>query len=533
MTGNRLKTLPWRCSTPLLSGVLMCVMLQQPAAQEQTIPLYDSLGSFGRTINTSHPTAQQFFDQGLRLAYAFGREDAVRSFREAQRHDPECAMCYWGEAWALGPYRNSPMSEERSREAFAAIQKALSWTGNASGIEKALIEAMAVRYRKEPEPENRAELDRAYSAAMKDVVRRFPWDLDAGTLYAEALTSMRPRDLWTPEGMPRPETATAIAILESVLGRHIKHPGACHFYIHVVESSSSPSRAEACADLLGEAMPGASHIQHMPSHIHMRVGRYGDAVRANQRAVIADQRAALGEAAAIYPAHNLQMLAFAAAYDGQSSIAIQAARDHQEQSSDPVYLTQVLVRFGRWQELLDQQEPEDPFPRAIWLFGRGLASLRNGDPDRAREHLEGLEGHTGEADPEAEYRRSRQVDLLRIARALLAGEILSAEGRDQEAVGTFQEILAVQDGLPYSEPEAWLLPVRHYLGAALLERGQTAAAERQYRQELRHHPDNGWSLVGLGRSLRKQGRLDEASTIHRRFRKVWSRADVWLASSRF
>ncbi len=257
----------------LMRVALFALILLQPAlAEDKTIPLYQTLGNFGRKITTSDPMAQRYFDQGLRLAYAFGREAAARSFREAYGWDQDCAMCYWGEAWAMGPYQNEKMSEENAQEAYPAIQKALSLSEPLNDVEKALIEAMLVRYRKEPDPENRRELDEAYVRAMEDVVRRFPWDLDAGTLYAESLIVLHPWDLRTAEGEDRPETVLAIDALESVLGRNLKHPGACHLYIHAVESSSTPARAEACADLLADVMPGASHIQHMPSHIYMRVG---------------------------------------------------------------------------------------------------------------------------------------------------------------------------------------------------------------------------------------------------------------------
>ena len=513
---------------------LFALILLQPAlAEDKTIPLYQTLGNFGRKITTSDPMAQRYFDQGLRLAYAFGREAAARSFREAYGWDQDCAMCYWGEAWAMGPYQNEKMSEENAQEAYPAIQKALSLSEPLNDVEKALIEAMLVRYRKEPDPENRRELDEAYVRAMEDVVRRFPWDLDAGTLYAESLIVLHPWDLRTAEGEDRPETVLAIDALESVLGRNLKHPGACHLYIHAVESSSTPARAEACADLLADVMPGASHIQHMPSHIYMRVGRYGDAVRANQRAVIADQMAARGRAVAIYSDHNLQMLAFAATWDGQSSIAMQAASDHVRQGSDPVYLTQVLTRFGRWEELLALEPPEGTFPLAIWHFGRALAHLRSDDLEAARESLKVVASSREDVDPESEYRRNKAQDLLTIAESILNGEILRVEGHHNDAMRAFRKGLASEDGLSYSEPEPWLLPIRHFMGAALFEAGRNWEAEKLYREDLETHPQNGWALLGLDQSLRAQGKEFEADAAGREFERAWARADVWLPGSRF
>jgi len=505
-------------------------------APSNGVPLHDNLGAHQRGITTTSPLAQRYFNQGLQLANAFGRTEAVQSFREAQRHDPECAMCFWGEAWALGPYINEAMGDEAGREAYRAIQKANALAPNVTENERDLIEAMAMRYAPAPTADNRARLDSAYADAMRDVVRRFPNDLDAGALLGEAIMVLSPWDHWAPDGQPRPGTDEAIAVLESVLARDIKNPGACHHYIHLVEASPNPERAEACADHLAAAIPGASHIQHMPSHIYMNIGRYGDSVRANQRAWQVDQQAAHGAGFAIYPGHNLHMLIFAAWQDGQSAVALQAAEDLAMMSPDDAFYPLLMrVRFGRWDEVLAMEAPESDFHRGMWHFSQGMAHLRMAHPDSARFHLDRLEGIAA-ATPDSRlygFVGHRQKDLLNIAAVILGGESAASEGRFDDAVGTLTAALALEDHLVYDEPEPWPLPVRHYLGAVLHEANRQAEAERVFREALEDHPGNGWSLHGLKQSLVAQGKDDEAAEVLARFEEAWARADVWLPSSRF
>lgn len=508
-------------------------------AQEESepIPLYRNLGPYQRVVTTSSPMAQRYFNQGMQLAYGFGRSAAVRSFREAQQLDPGCAMCYWGEAWALGPYQNGRMNAEAGRKAYQAIRKALELSEQGTPGEKALIQAMAVRYEAEPKEENREELDRRYADALGEVVRQFPQDLDAATLLGEALIVLHPWELWLEGGRPRPETTEAVQVLESVLARSVKHAGACHLYIHAVEASPEPGRAEGCADLLADQMPGASHIQHMPSHIYMQVGRYGDAVRANQKAHYVDQMARLGRAAAIYASHNLHMLMFAAWMDGQSAVALQAARDLGRSDSNELFnYWLMLVRFGRWEQILElSPPPEDVFQAGLWHFSRGLAHLRKREKNRARVELEKLIASLESAPQDATYRsrRFRKVDLLAIARGILEGELAAAEDRVHEAVEALRKAVLVEDSLPYSEPENWHLPVRQVLGAVLFKAGRAVEAERVYREELEDHPENGWSLLGLEQSLRAQDKAGEADQVRLRFENAWARADVFLTASRF
>jgi tetratricopeptide (TPR) repeat protein len=506
-----------------------------PGVTTDSVPLYDGLGTLARAITTDVAAAQQYFNQGLRLTYGFGHDEAVRSFREAIRRDPACAMCYWGVAWALGPYLNAGRDSARIAEAFVAIAEARRLASAASDVERALIDAMATRYERVPVMDRQARLDSAYATAMRDLVRRFPHDLDIGTLYGEALMVLRPWDHWTRDGRPQPGTEEVLAVLESVLGRDIRHPGACHLYVHAVEASPAPQRAEPCAEFLGDAIPMASHVPHMPSHIWMRIGRYGDGVRANQRAWHADQMAVHGRGVPIYPTHNLHMLLFAASMDGQSAVAWQAAKDLARISAaSGFYESLVLARFGRWDDVLDlSAAPDNSFRRGIWRHARGLAHLRKGSTDSAQVQLDSLDAILRSTPDSLRFRGHRQVDLLGIARGILAGEVQAAAGRHDEAVRTLEAVLPLEDSLEYDEPEPWITPVRHVLGAILLEAGRAPESERVHREALVDHRDNGWSLFGLEQALRAQGRTAEADEVRLRFERAWTRSDVWLASSRF
>jgi len=520
-----------------------------------SVPLYGNLGPHTRTVTTTSPLAQAYFDQAKQLTFAYGHFEALPSFKEAQRHDPECAMCYWGEAWAEGPYLNSGMTEEEGVRAYAAIQRAMELRHGGTDVEQAMIEAMAQRYAEVPTEGNRLPLDSAYADAMRDVVRRFPNDLDAGSLLGEALMLLAPRKFWTADGEPEHGTPEMMAVLESVLARDITHPEACHHYIHLVEAGPHPEKAEACADHLGNAIPGASHINHMPSHIYMNIGRYGDAVAANQEAWHTDQRHAYGGPPGIYPTHNLHMMLFGAWLDGQSAVAIQAARDLGRLTRGSWFYTPVsLVRFGRWDEVLEitetpwQADPpeieegeEERFTRSThWqegmlAFSRGMAHLRLEAPDSAFWYAGMMAGIMASVPDTTSwgFRRHTQHDLLRMARGILEGEIHAAHGNYDQAVKTLHAAAAVEDGLNYDEPEPWPIPVRQVLGAVLLEAGRPAEAEAEYLKQLDHHEENGWSLFGLAQSLEAQGKMDEADAVWERFEQAWPRADIWLRSSRF
>lgn len=506
------------------------------AQADEAVPLYDDLGDLSRTVTTDSEAAQAYFDQGLRLGYAFAQPEAARSFQAAQEHDPNCAMCAWGEAWALGPYQNDPAGVGDQEDAYAAARRALDLAGDAEPWERALIDAMAVRYGppgEDADPERRTRL---YAEAMEEAVTEHPDDLDIRTLYAESLMMYRPWDLYREDGEPYPETRRVMEELEAVLAEDIGHGGACHLLIHTVEAYE-PARAEPCADELADAIPGVSHIQHMPSHIYMNIGRYGDGVRANQKARLVDQRAERGEAVSAYPPHNTLMLVFGAWLDGQSGVALSAARDiARERPEDAFHQYLQLARFGRWDELLEHgAPPEEAFQAAMWRFARGLAKLRTGDVAGAEAAVEAIRTIRDDTPDEATYHffQHPQVDLLGIAQHILAGEIAAAGGDVEAAEANLRKAIALEDGLTYSEPEPWPIPARHVLGAVLLEADQPEEAEAVYRAALEIHPSSGWSLRGLQQSLAAQGREAEAAEVGEAFRQAWQRADVWLPGSRF
>ncbi len=360
-----------------------------PKYVKDPIPLYTAaLGPFTRPISSKNSEAQAFFNQGFQMQYAFARLDAIRSFREAWKRDPDCAICYWGEAWAWGSYLNGPMSADQSPFAYFAEQRALQLMDqHANAKEKAFIQAMSVRYVKNFDPAKRREQDSAYAEAMKKLAETYPDDLDAVTLYADALFLLEPRR--GTRDVEAPNIKRLHGVLESVLAKDPKHPGACHLYVHATESTVRPDKAVACAEFLGKSIPGASHINHMPSHTWNEVGRWGDSVRANLDAWHSDQKADLGEGFAIYPDHNLHMLLYAAAMDGQGAIAVQAGRDYAKRTNDSMYQVLTLIRFGRFDEVLEvTKRPEREVNAAAWDFAQGYAKLKLNEADFAKVYLD-------------------------------------------------------------------------------------------------------------------------------------------------
>lgn len=526
-----------------LIPVLALLLPLSAAAQAPSMPesfsepmgLSPVLGPYSRPIRTDNPEAQAYFDQGIQLLYSFTPQDAARSFREAAQRDPNCALCYWGEAWAWGPYLNGPMSPENAPRAYAAIRRAKELApGRTSPLESALIDAMLVRYEPELDGTRRAKLDSAYADAMAAVYERFPNDPEVGTLYAEALMLLEPRrGRWDAE---KPAVRRIHQVLDAVLSRDITHPGACHLYVHATESTTRPELAEACANHLGASIPGASHINHMPSHTFNRVGRWGDAVRANIQAWHSDLKAEIGEGFAIYPSHNLHMLLFSASYDGQGAIAIQAAKDYAKISPGGVfYHALTLVRFGRFDEVLAlrAEAPSHAIMRGLYLFARGYAYLREGNADSARVMLAAVDDLAANTSANVNFRGHGTAQLLGVTGGILRAELLAAEGRTDEAIAELEKAVETEDALRYDEPEPLPFSARHWLGARLLEAGQPVEAEAVYRRELELHPNNGWSLLGLEQSLRAQGRTEDADAAARAFERSWSRSDTWIRSSRF
>jgi tetratricopeptide (TPR) repeat protein len=516
-----------------------CFALSAAAQTPPPRPLYDrytdpiqifktGLGTFTKPISSTNTEAQAFFDQGFQMMYSFAKPEAVRSFREAWRRDPACAICYWGEAWAWGSYLNAPMSADEAPHAYAAVQQALSLKSRATAKERALIDAMAVRYVETFDAARRVEQDRAYADAMQQVSARYPDDLEIATLYADALFLLEPRR--GTRDVNDPNVHRLHQVLESILVRDVHHPGACHLYVHATESTTVPGRAEACAEFLGQSSPGASHINHMPSHTWNEVGRWGDSVRANLAAWHSDQKAAIGQGFAIYPEHNLHMLLYAASYDGQGAIAMRAGKDYTKLTGQSFYEVLTLIRFGRFDEVLQvTNRPTPDTQGGLWDFAQGYAYLKQGHADFAALYLARVK-RAAETST-AGFRVHTAKDLLNIAAGILEGELQRMAGDLSGAIASFQRAAELQEALVYDEPEPLPFSAFHWLGAALLESGRFDDAEKAYRAELKDHPHNGWSLLGLRQAL--EGKGIGSSDVAADFATSWARADTWIRSSRF
>ena len=494
-------------------------------------------GPLSWKITTGSETAQAYFDQGLQLRYAYGVNEAARSFHAATQADPDCAMCYWGEAYALGSYLNGAISAEKAPYALAAIRQAAELVdANGTEVEQALIEATSIRYAEDYTPEMKPELDQAFAAAMRRVYERYPDDLNIIAVYASAIFLLEPRR--GTRDITDPDVIRLHAVLQDGLRQDITHPGLCHLYVHATESTVRPDLAEPCAAYLGSSIPGASHINHMPSHTWNEVGRWGDSVRANIMARNSDLKAAIGEGVPIYPSHNLHMLLFAASMDGQGAIAIQAGKDYGKLTGNSMYHALTLLRFGRFDEISAVERPGrrsrgDNTPlevsTALWEFSQGYAQLKEGDIGAAQsvasELLELAE------TTEATFRFHPAGLIIGALGHILAGEAEIADGRMDEAIAAFREAVIVEDQMGYDEPEPLPFAARHWLGAALMEAGRYAEAEQVYREELRDHPHNVWSLHGLREALAAQNRQDSA--IDEDFLASTARTDTWITQSRF
>jgi tetratricopeptide (TPR) repeat protein len=523
----------------------------RPASNARPV-LYDTLGRYSYTITTASPEAQRWFDQGLRLVYAFNHAEAQRAFREAARLDSSCAMCFWGLAVSEGSNYNSPTDGDREKSALASVRQAQQLAGRARPPERALIDALAKRHSGDPAAKRDA-LDRAYADAMRVVARRFPDDLEAATFFADAMMNLRPWNLWTPDGTPHPGTEELVQTLERVLAREPNHPGAIHLYIHALEASRQPQRAEAAADRLVKLMPGAGHLVHMPSHIYWRVGRYADAVAVNAAAVAAD-RAYFKTAQpspiyrGLYYPHNIDFIWHSASMAGRGAETLRAAREFAENAppamikempdmeTAPAAPIAALARFGRWDEVLREGKPprEWPYARGVWHYARGLAFNARAQAADARRELTELEAILASVSAErtlAFFFRTK--NMLQLAANVLAGEIAAKAADTATAARLLRAAVAEQDTHWFTEPPPWYFPVRQALGAVLLQGGRAREAEQVYRDDLARNPNNGWSLFGLAQSLRAQGKTAEAAQADSSFQKAWAKADVKLTASRF
>ena len=513
----------------------------------RTAPLFEKIGDHHHEISTKSKLAQQYFDQALTLVYGFNHAEAIRSFKETARLDSTCAMAYWGLALALGPNINKPMDDKDVPEAYQAVQKAIALSEHASEKEQLYIEALSKRYAAEA-VEDRTPLDQAYADAMRQVVKRFPDDLDAATLFAESVMDLIPWDYYTKEGQPQPETKEIIATLESVMERNPKHPGANHYYIHAVEASSTPERAEPAADRLGNLVPDAGHLVHMPSHVYLRIGRYHDASEANVRAAAADesyiaQCNAQGFYPALYYPHNIHFLWFTSSIEGRSELSINAARrleknvareQVKEFSSLESFLPIpffALARFGKWNEILAEPQPpvEFKYETAMWHYVRGLAFAAKRQLDDAIREAALLDSFSQTEEVQAlEQPFFYGATLTGIAKDILSARVAALRGETTEMIAHLETAVDRQDKLPYMEPPYWYYPVRQSLGAALMQAGRSEEAETVFRQDLGKNPRNGWSLYGLEQCLRAQNKSDEAAETRKRFGEAWAIADTKL-----
>jgi tetratricopeptide (TPR) repeat protein len=516
---------------------------QQTAAPSNQSPplLYDNLGTLQVAVTTDNHRAQEYFDQGLKLAFAFNHAESARAFRAAQHLDPRCAMCYWGEALVLGPNINAPMSPDAVAPAAAAIAKARKLSAKASPPEQALIRALARRYQAHP-PADRKRLDTAYADAMANVARTYPDNDMIQVLYAESLMDLSPWDYWEAGGAkPKGRSAQMIAALERVLARDPTHPGAAHYYIHAMEASTHPEKALPSARLLAQQMPGAGHVVHMPSHIYYRIGMYREALKSNVDAIAVDERYFQGSESdpvyrgAYYP-HNIHFLMVSALMGGDGKTALEAAAKL-DKSIDPALLKEAPVlqpvkaapyfshvQFSSPDVLvaLPDPGPEHVLVKAMWHYARAVGLARKGVLADSRKEIDAL----GVIERTADFKAMEEQgvpgrDIVRTARGVAAGRLADASGDLPGAIKAYREAVAVQDALPYMEPPYWYYPVRQSLGVVLLRAGRGDEAEQVFRESLARTPSNGWALRGLIEVYRKRGDAKALAATQKRFETTW------------
>lgn len=525
----------------LLSG---CSALTPQGLWGTRAQLFEGLVSHRRTITTDSARAQQYFDQGLIWSYVFNHGEAIRSFKEAARLDPDCAMAWWGVALCQGPNYNLPkMNERRNAASWNALQSALARIDNASPVERALIAALSHRYAK-PWPKDRTELEQAYANAMAKVWAAYPNDSDVGTLYAEAMMIQTPWKLYALDYTPAENTPKILAVLERVMEMDPGNPGANHLYVHAVEPSARPERGLVAADRLCDMVPSSGHLQHMPSHIYVKTGRWERAVVQNEKAMSADatyrQLSPKPGVQYWYMTHNAHMLAYAAMMSGRERDAMSAARAMWKDVPDDALrklgpyvdkwmcsVYDVQKRFGRWDDILEEKPPPSflPITTAIWRAHRAVAYAAKKDFDHAKREYEEFRRAKAAIPDDVKWGRNVAQKVLDVSDYFIAGEIALQKGNWAKAAELLEKSAAVEDTLGYGEPPQWLQPIRHTLGAVYLKNARYADAERVYRQDLAKWPDNGWSLYGLSRALQRQGKMQEASQVEREYRRAWAHAD--------
>ncbi|MEM8874672.1 MAG: hypothetical protein AAGD32_10480 [Planctomycetota bacterium] len=507
--------------------------------------MYPGFDGYVRIVTTDDPVAQAWFDQGIQLLYGFNHDEAIRSFQQAAALDPDCAMAHWGEAYARGLHINNPvMGREQSELAHVAAKRAVAALDDETPVEHALVHAVAQRYVL-PVPDDRTHLDEAYAAAMQLVWEAHPDDPDVGPLYAESMMNLQPWDLWTPDGEPKGRTEEILAVLEQSMTNVPDHPGANHFYIHAIEASPWPEKGTTAAERLVDLVPGSGHLVHMPAHIFIRTGRYADAADANVRALAADDRyldlAPQPTFYWVYYMHNAHFLAYAAMMEGRYETALVAARKIKRDV--PIEFVEalpevadgltpvayhVLLRFGKWEQVLAEPEPQDWrwSSRATRHYARAVALANLGRLDEAHAELAALDSVAEMFDDSWYVGVNQAADVFATARKTAEGEMAYHAGDPDRAFALLDEAVAMEEALAYDEPPGWMQPVRHALGALLLAEGKAERAEAVYRADLKRHPNNGWSLRGLHDALAMQGRGEDADAIKPKLAAAFVRADV-------
>jgi tetratricopeptide (TPR) repeat protein len=535
----------------LVTAVLALIVC---AIANATEPFYEGLGDYSRRVTTKNAKAQRYFDQGLALLHGFNHAGAIRSFQEAAGLDPQCAMAHWGIALAAGPHINYALVQPPMAElAWKEVNLAKRYASNGSDVEQALIDALSKRYAN-PQPPDRSLLDQAYANAMREVWKKFSDDVDAGALFAEAMMDLQPWNQWTPEGQPNTGTEEILATLDAVLKLNPQHPFANHLYIHVVEASPHPERAEAAADRLRKLQPSLAHNVHMPSHIDIRRGRWHEAIATNANAVQADNRyrAVAGERPLglfpFYAAHNQHMLIYAAIMTGQSKLAMRYAREMIKDlptkfvkenaalaESFGAIPMEVMMRFGKWDDILAEPETYPDYMPLACAFHRGaraVAFAAKGDTKNARKEQTIFAEHVQRVPKDTAVGNNTAESVIALATHMIEGELLIAEGKLDQGLDELRAGLKSEDALRYDEPPSWMIPLRHTIGANLMAAGRFAEAEQVYRDDLKRLPENGWSLLGLSQALDAQDKHSaELEATRARFNKVWAKADVKITSS--
>lgn len=517
-------------------------------------PLFEGLDAVDYSINTKNTEAQKYFNQGLVLAYGFNHAEAARSFYYATKLDPQCAMCYWGFAYVLGPNYNAGMEDDNYERAYVAIQRAKE-IGSSSEKEMDLINAMAKRYVKEP-IEDRSDLDLAYSKAMRELHKKYPKDEEIAAIYAESLMDLHPWDLFDKQGQPKEWTPEIVDLLENILRQNPKHPGANHFYIHAVEASNTPERANASAKIFDDGLvSGSGHLVHMPSHVYIRTGEYHKGTIANIKAVEADSTYitkchAQGAYPLAYYPHNYHFLAATATLEGNSEWAMVGANKlskyvHPDIMKEPGWGTlqhyymiplYVQVKLGQWDELINSEfnTYDLPYLKAVKHYAQGMAYMANNDLESAREHLSELEKLADDKSLEEVtiWDINSVSTLMQIAKKVLKGEILANEGKYDESIALLKDAVEIEDSLNYDEPPDWFFSVRHHLGAVQIEAGKYKDAIATYEEDLKKLPKNGWAQHGMRLAYENLNDDSNVQKMDQQIKQSWKGADIEINSSR-